>query len=80
MDRIDVKTTKNQLRQKFVQGMDTLKKIPDALMKAVTDYLKSRGRESIALGFLIFPKIYVIQCLRISLSVFKISVKISIAL
>ncbi len=41
MDRIEIKTSENQLRQEFIQGYGYPPKIADALVKTVTNHLKS---------------------------------------
>ena len=41
MDRIDVKTTENQLRQEFIQGYGYPPRIADALVGTVTDHIRS---------------------------------------
>jgi len=41
MDRIDIKTTENQLRQEFIQGYGYPPKIADALVRTVTDHIRA---------------------------------------
>jgi len=41
MDRIEIKTTENQLRQEFIQGYGYPPRIADALVRTVTDHIRA---------------------------------------
>ena len=45
MDRIDVKTTENQLRQEFIQGYGYPPKIAEALVNTVYEHIRSNYPE-----------------------------------
>ena len=41
MDRVDIKTTENQLKQEFIQGYGYPPRIADALVSTVIEHIQS---------------------------------------
>ena len=54
MDRIDVKTTENQLMQEFIQGYGYPPKIAEALVNTVIEHIRSNYPEKQRDGQIIY--------------------------